>query len=101
MTGINRNYLCPICGFNIFTEFGILPWDNDNPSDEICPSCGIQFGYTDAAGGDIEKRKKIYQQWRENWIKNGMKWRGGDDDKNKPKDWDPQQQLNILLELEK
>jgi hypothetical protein len=38
--------------------------------DVICPSCGIQYGYSDRAGGDIEKRKEIYKLWREAWIEN-------------------------------
>src|SRR3712207_8831748 len=45
-----------------------------SPSDEICPSCGIQFGYDDAAGGHIVKRHAIYREWRTQWIICGKEW---------------------------
>jgi hypothetical protein len=42
------------------------PWSEESGgSFEICPSCGIQFGYTDFAGGDIERRKQIWEAWPE------------------------------------
>lgn len=92
------NYFCPVCGYNL----GFSPWNGSSPSDEICPSCGIQFGYDDSAGGDLEKRSMIYKKWRQDWINNGMKWYSKND---KPKDWDPKQQLDnikiIESELEK
>ena len=48
MDNVDREHLCPVCGFDL----GFRPWDGPNPSDEICPCCGIQFGYHDAAGDD-------------------------------------------------
>jgi hypothetical protein len=58
---------CPVCEYNLGT-------DGSNPDhyQEICSGCGIQFGYNDAIG-DEEKRKKIYQKWRELWIQNDKK----------------------------
>lgn len=38
--------------------------------DEICPGCGIQFGYDDAAGGDAETRYVLYSEWRKAWNAN-------------------------------
>lgn len=35
---------CPICDF----ELGFAPSDGESPSDEICPSCTIQFRYNDS-----------------------------------------------------
>lgn len=59
-------YNCPACN----TELDFQPWDGNIPSSEICHYCGIQFGYTDAAGGDEEKRSELYIKWKEAWIKN-------------------------------
>jgi hypothetical protein len=43
---------------------------------EICPSRGIQFGYTDAAGGDPDRRVALWREWREAWVADGTPWRG-------------------------
>jgi len=80
--------LCPSCGYNVFRDLGVYPWDGDLPSDEICPSCSIQFGYHDM---NKEKRNEIYTEWRKRWVKGGMVWDKG---KSKPpKDWNPTEQL--------
>ena len=68
MNTIKQNYLCPVCAYNLDFE----PWTKDSPSDEICPSCGIQFGYDDAAGGNHDSRQTIYTKWRERWVSQGM-----------------------------
>jgi len=94
---IDKKELCPVCGFNVYKSLGEYPWDENVASLEICPSCDIQYGYTDAAGGDPVKREEIYRQWRMDWIHNGMKW-GNGKYKDQPRDWDPQKQLNALLE---
>ena len=87
---INNTTSCPVCGFDL----GFLPWDNGSASFEICPCCGIQFGYTDVAGGDIEQRILLYADWRLDWIKEGMQWDKG---RSAPPDnWDPQEQLKNL-----
>jgi len=39
-------------------------------SHEICPSCGIQFGYNDARA---DLRERIYSHWREAWVTNGRR----------------------------
>ena len=49
-------------------------WRADSAADELCPCCGIQFGYDDAAGGDLSKRTMIYQEWRKRWIARGIPW---------------------------
>lgn len=78
---------CPACGYDL----GFPPWKGVVPSDEICPCCGIQYGYDDAAGGDINKRTLIYEAWKNHWIKEGMPWRSI---ATKPPDnWNPMRQL--------
>lgn len=70
---IQYNEYCPVCGYFL----GFLPWDDESASDEICLSCGIQFGYTDMASGDELNREQLYLDWRSNWINEGMPWNKG------------------------
>lgn len=39
------DYLCRICGFDLHFK----PWgdDGNTPSFDICPCCGVEFGYED------------------------------------------------------
>lgn len=92
MGTVDRDYLCPVCGFNL----GFRAWDGLSPSDEICPCCNIQFGYDDAAGGDAQRRRDIYRKWRADWIVAGMPWRGRG--RAAPDGWNPKQQIEELLE---
>jgi hypothetical protein len=56
-----ERFECPACGFPDLPE---PPWtDAGGGSLQICPKCGIQFGYDDAAGGDPERRKTIWREW--------------------------------------
>jgi hypothetical protein len=90
---IKYNKFCPICGYDL----GFLPWDYGSPSFEICPSCGIQCGYSDASGGSEDMRIQLYKDWRKDWIDNGSKWQSS---RECPEDWNPQKQLqNIPKEL--
>jgi hypothetical protein len=86
MDSITNNF-CPVCGYIL----SFAPWEDTSSSDEICPCCGIQFGYDDAAGGDINKRHLIYKEWRKCWIEEGMPWKG----KGIPQssNWNPFEQL--------
>ena len=81
---------CPVCGY----ELGFPAWKQLSPSDEICPSCGIQFGYDDFAGGDLEQRQQIYKKWREDWITKGMFWWSN---RKPPEDWNPREQLRRIM----
>ena len=94
MSVIEKDQLCPVCGFDFFEYTGFKPWKGDSPSYEICASCGIQFGYQDLVWEEKE-RASIYRKWREKWIKNGMKW--NNQEEYKPKDWDPKEQLKRIL----
>ena len=87
MDTIDREHLCPVCGFDL----GFRPWDGESPADEICPCCGIQFGYDDAAGGDAGRRGQLYAKWRAEWIAAGMPWRGRG--RPAPADWNPGEQI--------
>jgi hypothetical protein len=81
-------YTCPACGYDGLDE---PAWRDGSPSDEICPSCGIQFGYSDWAGGNIEARQDLYAAWRRQWRADGMHWSSPDE--TPPKGWDPEAQL--------
>jgi hypothetical protein len=82
-------YQCPVCGYDRLRK---APWTETGPSDEICPSCGIHFGYDDAAGGKIEDRQLIYERWRARWIQGGMKWFSSG--QPPPRNWDPVELLS-------
>lgn len=56
--------LCPVCASSLDFE----PWEGGLPSHEVCPFCGIQFGYNDARP---ELRETIYAEWRSEWIAGG------------------------------
>lgn len=86
-TGYPPQHFCPACGLPL----DFAPWDWDLASFEICPSCGIQFGYTDAAGGAWKKRQEVYSSWRAKWVKEGMPWRGAG--QAPPKNWNPAEQV--------
>lgn len=102
---INTGYICPICGLNL----DFIPWDKGADSQEICPCCGNQFGYTDAA----PTPDGVIKRWRERrseWIASGMKWGWsiqdnktieeltGEPDDRKPQNWNPNEQLKNIPE---
>lgn len=76
---------CPVCGYDDLFD---APWLNGSGSDEICPCCGIQFGYDDARSHGLA----VYERWRTRWISEGMKWfsTGG---RPRPDGWIPEAQL--------
>lgn len=87
MGTVGQRHPCPVCGYLL----ECAPWRGDSAADEMCPSCGIQFGYDDHAGADPNRRAAIYAHWRNQWIGSGMPWssRGIPP----PNDWDPAEQL--------
>jgi hypothetical protein len=86
---LDKKSFCPVCGYRLEDPL----WQEDSPSDEICPSCGTQFGYDDEAGGDLAKRQAIYRSRRNAWVDHGMKWysRGI----SRPPNWNPVEQLRL------
>ena len=77
---------CPACGFGL----DFLPWDGNNPSDEICPCCNVQFGYDDADFASEAGRAARHVEWRDSWIAAGRPWRGV---YPPPPQWDPNAQI--------
>lgn len=91
LLGSPELYRCPVCGFLGFPE---PPWTEDGRASlEICPSCGVQFGYTDVAGEDAVARSRAHDEWRAQWIADGCPWRGAHPP---PAGWDPEAQLEAL-----
>ena len=75
-------HTCPVCNFPGLTE---PPRSRSGGgSFEICPSCGFQFGVSD------DDRGFTYDQWRENWIKQGSKWSS---QTKPPANWNAAEQL--------
>lgn len=86
-------YICPVCGYQHLHE---QPrGEKTGGSQEICPSCGIQFGYDDEAGGDPVRRLEVYERWRRDWIASGMKWQM--EGHPQPANWNPVEQLRLAL----
>ena len=80
------HHSCPVCGYDKLAE----PPRNrtGGASMEICACCGFQFGVTD------DDKNISYDDYRQQWIDDGMKWTGTG--KKAPKGWNPQTQLASL-----
>jgi hypothetical protein len=78
--------VCLVCGYPGLTEPPRTP--TGAGSDEICPSCGFQFGYHDDSEGIT------YEKWMTNWTEVGMPWFSWWT--GIPAHWDPVQQLENL-----
>ncbi len=79
-------FMCPVCGYALLED---EPRSQEGGgSYEICPSCGFQFGVSD------EDEGFSYDQWRKQWIEDGMRWysRGI----TPPPGWNPTEQLHNL-----
>ncbi|MDE0547415.1 hypothetical protein [Microbacterium sp. C7(2022)] len=61
----DENAYCRVCGY----EPADAPWgaDGTEPSWEICPCCGVEFGYEDASAAGVRK-------YRERWVAAGAPW---------------------------
>lgn len=76
-------HVCPVCGFPELRE---PPRSSSGGgSYEICSSCSFQFGVSD------DDRGLSYDEWRKQWIENGMQWDKGSS--LSPPGWDPVMQL--------
>jgi hypothetical protein len=87
MSGMN---LCPACGL----EQDEPPWRDGVGSQEICSSCGLQFGYQDACGGRVDLRPGFYVGWRVRWIWEEHPWHSRTP--GPPAGWSPHEQLARL-----
>jgi hypothetical protein len=63
-------YDCPICGYDGLTE---IPWEDDSPSYEICPSCGNEFGNDDFSLDPLQ-RAHLQEELRVSWEQAGRPW---------------------------
>jgi predicted RNA-binding Zn-ribbon protein involved in translation (DUF1610 family) len=79
-------FICPVCGFPELEEAPRTV--GGGGSYENCPSCGIEFGWTD------EDQGYDYAMWRAKWVSEGMPW--DDTDEPPTEGWDPVAQLEAL-----
>lgn len=74
-------YTCPVCGYADLDE---PPYNGDGcASFDICPCCGVEFGYDDYTSS--------HPLLREKWIASGMLW--WSTVRKPPVGWDPDVQL--------
>lgn len=71
--------ICVVCGWADGTILSI---------GEICPCCGIEWGYEDFALSNVLKE-------RERWIDSGYKW---SIENLKPENWSAEEQLKNIPE---
>lgn len=88
--GQTVSYRCPVCGYPDLDEPPRSPRSGGG-SNEICPSCGFEFGWTD------EDQGYSYEQWRRLWIERGMPWDSAEI-RSPPEGWSPSRQLQGLQE---
>ena len=79
-----KDYHCSVCGY-LMDE---LPWGANNltPSYEICPCCGMEFGFEDY-------RLDLVRTYRQKCIDQGAVWF---DKKDRPSNWDLMKQLKNI-----
>ncbi|MBN6075083.1 hypothetical protein HYE60_07480 [Aggregatibacter actinomycetemcomitans] len=78
----NNEYICRICGL-IQDE---PTWEDDNPSYNLCPCCGVEFGYEDTTLASI-------RNYRNKWANSGYKWV---ELNIKPQNWNLDEQLKNI-----
>jgi hypothetical protein len=81
--GPAQRHECPVCGYDGFDE---APWDGESPSYDICPGCGIEFGYQDFRP-TLPERQERWAQLREVWIDAGRPWTSSTHPR--PSEWPP------------
>lgn len=87
-----QKHKCPVCGYPNLMMPPYEPWGENQhltASHEICPSCGFQFGVTDADKGFA------LEAYREVWIAQGCPWWFKSEPP--PDGWDPAEQLKALI----
>lgn len=84
-----NTFPCPICG----CELGVDPWKDNNPTNDICSCCGIEFGYEDSRPTPAERALR-HAELRQAWIGKGMPW--WSTITRPPHGWDPREQLKRI-----
>jgi hypothetical protein len=75
---------CRVCGLEqAHPQYGE---DGCNPTFEICPCCGVEFGYEDSTLQGVLKFRIAWQQAGLSWF----------DVKEKPKDWIWEEQRKFI-----
>lgn len=77
--------LCFVCGLDLPGAGENAPWGDSgtDPTFELCPCCGTEFGYQDATLEAAQARRR-------QWGDDGYPWR---DHSRLPVDWDSARQL--------
>jgi hypothetical protein len=80
-----KRYTCHVCGYPDLEE---APWGEDgiSPTYNICPCCGVEFGYEDC-------QAEALLTYRSEWIKKGANWF---DSSLKPNNWSLKEQLKRI-----
>lgn len=80
---------CRVCGFYMMDP----PWGDNGqfPTYEICPCCGVEFGYEDCTAESTK-------DYRKKWLNQNVKWF---ENKLKPDDWDLEKQMEGIPEKHK
>jgi hypothetical protein len=76
-------YICHVCGYPNLDEQPLLESHN------ICPCCGVEYGYEDC-------KFVSYKKFKNDWIASGAKWF---DQELKPSDWDLEKQLENINKI--
>ena len=76
-----EKYICPVCGYDRLEEYPDLSY-------EICPCCGVEYGFD-----DFDFENLTFDTVRNKWLSEGAKWFMK---KEKPKNWDLEEQLKNL-----
>jgi hypothetical protein len=83
---VSTNEYCRVCGYQ---PHGEPPYDAEGyGSQEICPCCGVQWGYQDSL-------PSAARRFREVWLARGAPWRMPE---FRPPDWDLTEQLSPVPE---
>ena len=90
----NAEGICPVCGYAGLLE---PAWSGDSPSYEICPCCGIEFGYDDSSTTQKGRRTR-HLELRAAWIAAGYPWWSTEQDP--PTGWDPTVQLRRIERMQ-
>ena len=90
MDDIEKRSRCRSCGY----LFSGAVWDEDpeeGATYDICPCCRCESGNQDFT---LESTRS----YREQWIKEGMKWRTHHSDEAPPPNWNPTEQMKNIPE---